>query len=427
MFSADLNKKFDTLTLIEDEGYANAENEGRVGSSCRHSPNSKTPKKSLLSSSLAGERASAHNQISHRHQSPKQPYFTTEDTHVHEQPNQTVKDTEESGFKDDHPEPELLASSVGKEIGGRLVPSSLTISLLSLNDHQSDTDSNSTLKPFQVPSPKIGHHENSYSQQQTPQIFQQGHSGVAATLMDRKNSYGNVRLVASRSSITQQRMQPYHKFTSPPPTQMTNSALPLSPSLSQQDMYQAQARPISINRNVVPDSPSLGPTSLGGSPTKFWLSSQTPPRSVASSLSRNSRIYFQQQHQQTPPAILTNQDHLSQGQSNHGQSEPMHIPMNNYTLSASSQRGDTSPTLGPVQTPSEDLPMTPLFLGKHAGNFINDSYFGNVEARGIHSPDPPLAGTQINPQLEEILEMKANEEEDDANEQERNDQDMSMH
>ena len=30
----------------------------------------------------------------------------------------------------DHPEPELLATSVGKEVDGRLIPSSSTISLL---------------------------------------------------------------------------------------------------------------------------------------------------------------------------------------------------------------------------------------------------------------------------------------------------------
>ena len=37
----------------------------------------------------------------------------------------------------DHPEPELLATSVGKEVDGRLIPSSSTISLLSLNQSPS--------------------------------------------------------------------------------------------------------------------------------------------------------------------------------------------------------------------------------------------------------------------------------------------------
>lgn len=428
MFNSDLDKKFDGLTLDTEYQQPNTN-----GSSAAASTTLSFTKKSLLSSSLADER---YRQQIAQQDGSKQPFFTLEDTHVHVQAQSLVNSmptqpipgrvnpqpipgrlysgelyTEHSSriYTDEHPEPELLASSVGKEIGGRLVPSSSTISLLSLNDHQDMDTAFSTVKTsYQMTSPKFNqfpsentplpHAQHGFVQHTQPQL------GMIPPFMDRKNSFSNMMLMmSSRNSITHQRLQPYQKFTSPPPT---NSA-PVSPPMIQLEYYHSLTIPISINKLVVPDSPNLDPTSLGGSPSKFWLSSQTPPRSVAGSLSRNSRLYFQQQHQpQQQPQQLQYPDVQHSVR-------PMHISLaDNYTLtnSVSPRRGMDSPTLEPVQTPSEDLPMTPLYLGTQ--RLGTDSYFSGFESRGILSPEPP----QIHSQLEGIIEMKQSDDEKEDSE-----------
>ncbi|KAL6453116.1 hypothetical protein SBY92_000464 [Candida maltosa Xu316] len=156
---------------------------------------------------------------------------------------------------DDHPEPELLASSVGKEFDGRIIPSSSTISLLSLNQQE----------------------------------------------ISRKNS------MASYSNL--QRLQPYQKLTSPPPPQQQQQ---------QHDYIHSNGIPI---QSLPPDSPNLDPVSLNGSPSRFWLSSQTPPASGVS----------------------------------------------------------TSPVLNPVQTPIEEPPMTPLFLNSRTDYFTRVNRLSEAE------------------------------------------------
>ena len=81
-----------------------------------------------------------------------------------------------------------------------------------------------------------------------------------------------------------------------------------------------------VNGIPIPDSPNLDPVSLGGSPSRFWLSSQTPPISTNNSF--KSR----------PTVALHN-------------------------------NGSSSPVLYPVQTPIEELPMTPLFLNSKTDYF----------------------------------------------------------
>ena len=109
----------------------------------------------------------------------------------------------------DHPEPELLATSVGKEVDGRLIPSSSTISLLSLNQSPSLRNSTTT-------------------------------------------SYTNLQHL--------QRMQPYHN------QKVTTSPADYTHSFS-------TSRFIPIQQQPPPDSPNLAPISLGSSPSRFWLSS----------------------------------------------------------------------------------------------------------------------------------------------------------
>ncbi|CAI5758315.1 unnamed protein product [Candida verbasci] len=100
----------------------------------------------------------------------------------------------------DHPEPELLASSVGKEINGRIIPSTSTISLLSLTPEANNKSPNLSSQPFII----------------------------------RKNSI-------SHSNI--QRLQPYYRLTSPPPQSISQSNLePESPNVDPTSLNNSPSR-----------------------------------------------------------------------------------------------------------------------------------------------------------------------------------------
>jgi hypothetical protein len=165
----------------------------------------------------------------------------------------------------EQPEPQILATSAGNDSNGTLITSTSNISLLSLN-HEF---------PVLMNSPKI-----------IPNT---------SFILDRKNSHAS-----------QQRIQHYQKFA---PSNVEFSA--------------------SVPINVPPDSPNLVPTSVGGSPSRFWLSNQTPPRSI----NDVTKVI---------PSLFTGPKSKRVG----------------------------SPILNPVQT--QDPPMTPLYLSED-----NDSYFGN--------------------------------------------------
>lgn len=267
-----IENKLDTLVLDEPTL--------PHGSPQYHYVSAAQPKTSLLSTSLAREKGRVPTA-----------YFN-------------IDEGLEKSLPQDHPEPELLASSVGKDFDGRLIPSLSTISLLSLNNHNT--------------SPNIAHQPTFQTRNPVP---------------ERKNSH-----IISRNSLThlsQIRLQPYQKFTSPPPIlqqQQQNDYLTTT---------SPQTIPMSGRLGTVPDSPSLDPTSLGGLPSRFWLSSQTPPRSLAGSYTRGSRSHLYELGLTTATSKAIAIKHL----------------------------GSDSPTLNPVQTPSEDPPMTPLYLGS------NDDYF----------------------------------------------------
>lgn len=363
------------------------------------------PKTSLLSSSLANERKS--NQtigfnvgmglgfLALNNNSNTSP-SSTNSNHSSMLTSPLNKNTFsiDEGLSD-HPEPELLASSVGKEVDGRLIPSSSTISLLSLNNNSGANKSNNDQQSY-LPSPKgdfsnqLQFH-NQITQHPQPQAF-----------IDRKNSYNNI---ASRNSIThlnQIRLQPYQKFTSPPPIQQSVPQHQQNDFISFQphDTF-SQSIPINNKSNnplIVPDSPNLDPTSLGGSPSRFWLSSQTPPRSLAGSFSRNSRTQLSQMLQQ-----FHNQPHNQQNQIYFQQFYRTQSPMpnsnnnaKNFTFTANAkaidierQNGDVSPSLNPVQTPSEDPPMTPLYLNAngHDSKAEATGYFDSVRLEATPSND----------------------------------------
>lgn len=244
-------------------------------------------------------------------------------------------------YTDEHPEPELLATSVGKELDGRMIPSSSTISLLSLNSNNFlslNNDSYQSNKPAQFPPP----------------------------LLDRKNSHPT--LISSRNSITHlshQRLQPYLKMTSPS----------IPPNVDFYNTTSPQVIPLSRNQSfhqITPDSPNLDPVSLGGSPSRFWLNSQTPPKSLSGSLTMSRSQVF--------PMSQIN----GMAQTNHPQVQGVNVGSAHSVSKAINIRrsGGDSPALNPVQTPIEDLPITPLYLNSEKNSYFVLTNDGSVGQHG---------------------------------------------
>lgn len=204
---------------------------------------------------------------------------------------------------DEHPEPELLALSVGKEIDGRMIPSLSTISLLSLNQ-----DSCQTYQTVAAPQPARVLPQMALNPQMQP---------IKPPLTSRNST--------TRLGL---RLQTYR--------------LPTPGNANLHSQLQGGGTAAIPIRGGVPDSPMLDPTSVGGLPSRFWLSSQTPPRSLGGSYKQRTHVMPMLQIQPVMP-------------------EPIYA----------GKGGGSSPILYPVQTPSEDPPMTPLYLN-------GDGYFALV-------------------------------------------------
>lgn len=251
------------------------------------------PRPSLLSTSLANQKqAQVQAQLQTQTQTQTQSQTQTQITH------------QESQY--DHPEPELLATSVGKDSNGQLIPSSSNISLFLLNQSQQ----------YQSPQPQYYFHSNlsSYVPGQTPDDKHKP---------KRHNSY---------NSLNQRRFESY-RLTSPP----IHSSKSPSPVIPQEHFSSMIASiPINAKNIAIPDSPNLDPTSLTNSPSRFWLSSQTPPKSINNSYKRLPVLPEQ--------AIY----------------DPRLEPVT---------KSNVSPILNPVQTPNGD-PMTPLYLNSDVTNYF---------------------------------------------------------
>ncbi|CAK9439039.1 uncharacterized protein LODBEIA_P32630 [Lodderomyces beijingensis] len=241
--------------------------------------------------------------------------------------------------REDHPEPELLASSVGKnDVNGKLIPSSSTISLLSLN-HQ------------ELSSPKLMHASSSQQQQQQPPQPQP----VAQPILLRKNSelsgFSNLQRLSTYSKLASPLSHLPHpnttaavEFAGFQSLQAASAAAAAAPQSASQVASQApQAPPGSI-----PNSPYLNPTSLGGSPSRFWLSNQEITIASGRYQVKVTKSRNNQQQQPVPTQTRNNRPPVS--------------------------GGDSSPMLNPVQTPLEDPPMTPLFLNNKPQDYFTNHY-----------------------------------------------------
>lgn len=395
LFNSDhLDSKFDRLTLKENckqENIKGNDNSGRAinmadtinDDVAARSSNVGRSTRSLLSSSLAGERnESEENKINDISEYPN-PYIDIDE-----------RMDMEADIMDDHPEPIILASSVGKEMDGRMIPSSSTISLLSLNAQNNDNGynmesiehgGNSGNEDFgNTVSPKTLSN-NQFTGKYTSSAIPSNPNSQAA-FMDRKAGHNNITSRNSLTHLNQQRLQQYQRF---PAASLQISGPQLEMGLS----ATSQSIPIENKSvNVVPDSPNLDPISVGGSPSGLWLSNQTPSRSSSGS-NNNSRNQFyymlqQQQHQQQQQQSYPH--HTTQPILSPQQTQPLQTTnqmlsnassSSNYTTTSTLDYlkfdGSTSPILHPVLTPSEDPPMTPLYLNSNFS--LGDAgYFGNI-------------------------------------------------
>lgn len=295
--------------------------------------------KSLLSKSLAGD-------SSFRHKPSSPQMFASIDA---------------AELRDEHPEPPLLATSVGNDLEGRFLPSSSTISLLSLsnNSHNNSRSNVATIVSNDVSQTTsiMGNPPNyidlHFSQNKpTAQTF-------TTTSIERGNSFSNLRSRNFHNLSGQQRLQPYQKVSSP--------AIPSGPEF----MSFSSPQNIPLKRNFsslfTPSSPSLDPTSVANSPSGFWLSSQTPPRGTNSASKVKGVITtFGNNYQTAPMAGAT----FSENQGS------LHLVSKHINIQRS---GGDSPILHPVQTPIEDMPMTPLYL-----NSDSNSYFVIANSQSGH-------------------------------------------
>lgn len=374
-----LNEKLDSLSIDNKNGRNQRSDSGKeisrsseikdhISESKRSSADyGRKTRKSLLSSSLAGESPRYENEDGSRS------LANMRDGAAHgvEIPSRGHL------LVDEHPEPELLASSVGKEVDGIIVPLSSTISLLSLNNQSL----NAQQDDYEAPQGQSSMPTQIQYFGQAGQMHPIGAPVInhpQTIHIDRKTPYNNLGSLSSRTSLAQlssRRYQPYHKFCSPS----------VGHPVAQQEVFYSQAIPIDGKHMRIPESPNLNPTSLGGSPSRFWLTNQTPPRFMndanTHSGSQNLHINSVQNHPQSSAYNFSYHRNDDRKHSNMENSR-------NYTLTPSSSHikidSDISPVLNPVQTPLEDPPMTPLRL--NASSFTNQQgYFENLDHHRLES------------------------------------------
>lgn len=279
--------------------------------------------------------------------------------------------------------PQLLATSVGAEIGSQLVPSISNISLLSLNQQPNTptNDSNQTLNASNLISAETPEACVRISTpNQRHMLLQRGPNNIAIqhaqyTIGSRKSSFHSPTLQGSQLNA------------------QSRPAIrrPSSSAYQQQQQQSSLKQPIQIRYPrgnidglfMEPDSPVLNPISLSGSPSNFLLSHSSPPNSLKSSSVLSSiqlpLSRFNNTNTQARPSMARKQPSQTQIQS----SQQQHIPNQNSQLkllinkytddslpnppflltrenSISESIGGRSPELAPVSTTLP--PMTPLIL-----------------------------------------------------------------
>lgn len=241
--------------------------------------------------------------------------------------------------------PDLLATSVGKEVDGRLVPSSSSISLLSLNNAGNNAvnsvgnDSynslgtgshsvyiNNTLDQWhpsrhqqrvinqhRYPSPMIQH-----SSPYLPGLASQGTNlGAPATVGPRRSSFTSPTFSSgatfSQASPGKLKRSDSSNHTTSKSIHMSRRGSRRYPQFARSQFPSYQNLQIHGRRSTQgddfdeddPGSPSLGPVSASGSPSGFYLTDNSPPSSLRSN-SSNLNTYMAQLQQNRPKYGISN-------------------------------------------------------------------------------------------------------------------------
>ncbi|RKP29132.1 hypothetical protein METBISCDRAFT_24514 [Metschnikowia bicuspidata] len=256
-----------------------------------------------------------------------------------------------SHLRDEHPEPPLLATSVGSDSEGRMLPSSSTISLLSLSNNSNSN--NNSIAPNNMNRANCscnidGNTSNSMDfPYNSSKLLGQN---ITLASMERGNSFSSLRSRKSFSYVSQQTLQHYQR--------MTSTALPTGVEFP--SIFSSQNIPLKRNFSSLftSSSQSLDPTSVANSPSGFWSSSQTPPGYTSSlGIYKGISTKLGGIHHITPVSGAVGLER--QGL--------LHLGSKHVNIQRS---GSDSPVLYPVQTPLEDMPITPLYLNPDSNSYF---------------------------------------------------------
>lgn len=327
--------------------------------------------------------------------SPKSPKTTRIITHLSLDMSRQPQDIQQVLSTNVEDSPQLLATSVGAEVGSELVPSISNISLLSLNQqhntlagqmltdaYSTETVISSATANAQDTSSRFNASSHRHlTLQRVPNSLPLQHSQFS--IGSRKSSFNSPTLQSPQMFIPQTRSSLRRSSSN-------SFQQPTSQSVSNQYRSQQPKQPIQIKQRAIniddsyaePDSPALVPISLAGSPSNFLLSHSSPPNSykaasllpsISQPLPRNIGSSNGPANYPLPSTILpqtaTNRLFASRPQSSQlklslNRFSDDHLPQPSLPLtradSLTDSIGGRSPELAPVS--STLPPMTPLIL-----------------------------------------------------------------
>ncbi|VEU24269.1 DEKNAAC105568 [Brettanomyces naardenensis] len=270
--------------------------------------------------------------------------------------------------------PELLATSVGNEIDGQLIPSSSSISLLSLNSPGSSESMvhSGAYQVHAVPDQWRSNVQRSLNQHRYPsQVFSTSSTYLPGVVSSQSTNLGAPSSIGNRRSSFNSLAGT--AYPSKPPTaklrRSSSSANTQSNSIqinrgSRQQQQQQQQQPQQpqipspLQHRSEPDSPSLGPVSASGSPSCFYLTDHSPPSSLQSNASYLN--LYMTQMQNSPRMVRANSRLMSLGRTGSMLGRYPEDQQISRTSSLCDSIGGKSPEFLPV---SSTLPsMTPLNL-----------------------------------------------------------------
>lgn len=368
----------------------------RIQMEHHHHPHHNHRRLSLSPQLPISQRSNGGSFSSESTRSPKSPRNSRIITHLSldmSRPQEIQHQASPSNVEDS---PQLLATSVGAEVGSELVPSISNISLLSLNQqHNSiasqmhaDTYSTDTVLSSvstanlqdATPSRFNTSSHRHLNLQRVPNSIPMQHAQFS--IGSRKSSFNSPTLQSpqmfipqTRSNLRRSSSNSFQQPQSQPTTVQYRSQQPKQP-------IQIKQKGTNIYESfTAPDSPALIPISLGDSPSNFLLSHSSPPNSyksasllasISQSLPRNNGSSATNNYasasnilpQTATNRLVTSRPQTSQLKLSLNRFSDDYLPHPSPPLtradSLTDSIGGRSPELAPVS--STLPPMTPLIL-----------------------------------------------------------------